>query len=60
MSVRFNIRGYIDRRSPALLSAESAMRQKKADKDLERLWRAKVAANPIEQQRVLRELLAGF
>lgn len=47
--ISFNVKGYVDRRTPELLGAERAMEQAKADEALERLWRDRVRTNEIRR-----------
>lgn len=45
MKVRTNIKGFTDRRTPALLGAAQAIEQAHADNALEQLWRQRVLEN---------------
>lgn len=47
--ISFNVKGYVDRRTPALLGAQRAMEQAKEDEALERLWRERVRTNEIRR-----------
>lgn len=52
MSIRFNIKGYVDRRGPVQLEAARAMAQEQADSALEEHWRRRVADNAKEIRRL--------
>jgi len=43
--MKVNIKGYVDRRSPALLAAARALDQERADQAIESLWRERVRKN---------------
>jgi len=58
-NVSFNIKGYVDRRTAKLASPYAAMLQARADDALEREWRRRVAAHPVERDRLARERAAG-
>lgn len=45
VTCRLRIKGFVDRRSPALLEAARALEQAKADKALEDLFNMRVALN---------------
>lgn len=54
MKVRFNVIGYVDRRSASLRQAAQAMEQSRADATIEQIWRERVARNLKEQRRLRR------
>jgi len=45
MKVRMNVKGFTDRRTPALLGAAQAIEQAHADNAIEALWRRRVEQN---------------
>jgi hypothetical protein len=51
MRIRFNVRHYIDRRTPALYEQHDAV--------IEKRWRDRVAKNPKEKARLERERILG-
>lgn len=52
MSIRFRIKGFVDRRSPALLEAARALEQTKADAALLQLYNDRVAANQARREKL--------
>jgi hypothetical protein len=43
--IRFNVRGFVDRRTKALLGAAAALEQKRADQALEQEFKKRVERN---------------